>query len=359
MDFVREGTSTTKPPMLDGTNYGYWKAKMIAFLKSVDSRSWKSVLTGWEPPSIIDAIGIITLKPEIPWNKEEDEESFGNSKKVLRSLPSKAIEEANDITIMKLDELFGSLHTFEFSFKDQAPENKNLAEAIALLSKHFTKFKNKFYKKSGGYGSQTNRDGDKFGKSDKSVRCHECEGYRHFQAEYPTYLKTKKKSVNITLLDEDTLSDRRPKTTRTKPRRISNTIHGQSSTDDELKKVIGEYENLMKSVRLLPQGTQSLEDVLSMGKLKNNREGLGYDVLSTNVDDWYFDSGCSKHMIGNSLMFTDLIDCRIGQVTFGDEVKGNVIGKGNIDLLEAPKLKNVRLVEGLSANLISICQLCD
>ncbi|TYJ98065.1 putative retroelement [Cucumis melo var. makuwa] len=108
----------------------------------------------------------------------------------------------------------------------------------------------------------------------------------------------------------------------------------------------------MKSVRLLPQGTQSLEDVLSMGKLKNNREGLGYDVLSTNVDDWYFDSGCSKHMIDNSLMFTDLIDCRIGQVTFGDEVKGNVIGKGNIDLLEAPKLKNVRLVEGLSANLI-------
>ncbi|TYJ98064.1 gag-proteinase polyprotein [Cucumis melo var. makuwa] len=265
MDFVREGTSTTKPSILDGTNYGYWKAKMIAFLKSVDSRSWKSVLTGWEPPSIIDATGIITLKPKIPWNKEEDEESFGNSKvlnallngvdqnvlklintctsakkiwsilevaykgiaklkvsrlliltsrfealrmnndetiaefkKVLRSLPSKAIEEANDITIMKLDELFGSLHTFEFSFKDQA---------IALLSKHFTKFKNKFYKKSGGYDSQTNRDGDKSGKSDKSVRCHECEGYRHFQAEYPTYLKIKKKSVNITLLDEDTLSD--------------------------------------------------------------------------------------------------------------------------------------------------------
>ena len=45
--------------------------------------------------------------------------------KVLRSLPSKAIEEANDITIMKLDELFGSLHTFEFSFKDQGQKKKN------------------------------------------------------------------------------------------------------------------------------------------------------------------------------------------------------------------------------------------
>lgn len=45
-------------------------------------------------------------------------------------------------------------------------------------------------------------------------------------------------------------------------------------------------------------------------------------------------------------------------VTFGG-VKGNVIGKGNIDLPNTLKLNNVRLVEGLSANLISISQLCD
>lgn len=45
-------------------------------------------------------------------------------------------------------------------------------------------------------------------------------------------------------------------------------------------------------------------------------------------------------------------------VTFGG-VKGNVIGKGNIGLPNTLKLNNVRLVEGLSANLISISQLCD
>ncbi|KAA0035442.1 putative mitochondrial protein [Cucumis melo var. makuwa] len=47
-----------------------------------------------------------------------------------------------------------------------------------------------------------------------------------------------------------------------------------------------------------------------------------------------------------------------GSVTFGG-VKGNVIGKGNIGLPNTLKLNNVRLVEGLSANLISISQLCD
>ncbi|KAA0067203.1 uncharacterized protein E6C27_scaffold418G00050 [Cucumis melo var. makuwa] len=44
-------------------------------------------------------------------------------------------------------------------------------------------------------------------KSDKSVRCHECKGYRHFQPECPTYLKRKKKILNITLSDEDKSSN--------------------------------------------------------------------------------------------------------------------------------------------------------
>ncbi|TYK19673.1 Receptor-like protein 12 [Cucumis melo var. makuwa] len=74
---------------------------------------------------------------------------FKMVQKVLRSLPPRfsmkvtTIEEANDITTMKLDELFGLLHMFKLSFEDQA---------VALLSKRFTKFKNKFYKKAGGYG---------------------------------------------------------------------------------------------------------------------------------------------------------------------------------------------------------------
>lgn len=64
-------------------------------------------------------------------------------------------------------------------------------------------------------------------------------------------------------------------------------------------------------------------------------------------------------MTGNSLLFTELHEFRIGRVTFGDGVKGNVTGKGNIDLPSVAKLNNVKLVEGLSANLISISQLCD
>ncbi|KAA0065462.1 gag-pol polyprotein [Cucumis melo var. makuwa] len=53
---------------------------MIAFLNSVDNICWKSVLTGWESPSVKDVASKTTPKREITRTKEEDEELFGNSK---------------------------------------------------------------------------------------------------------------------------------------------------------------------------------------------------------------------------------------------------------------------------------------
>jgi hypothetical protein len=35
-------------PTFDGTNYGYWKARMRFFLKSIDY--WSIVETGWTKP---------------------------------------------------------------------------------------------------------------------------------------------------------------------------------------------------------------------------------------------------------------------------------------------------------------------
>ena len=49
----------------------------------------------------------------------------------------------------------------------------------------------------------------------------------------------------------------------------------------------------------------------------------------------------------------------VGHVTFGDGVKGRVLGKGTLDFEGLPRLKNVLHVGGLAANLISISQLCD
>lgn len=100
------------------------------------------------------------------------------------------------------------------------------------MKKQVLKLKSKFYKRSGGYGSQSNREvnnsnSSRFGssslythkrkdvdksdsqslRSDRSFRCHECESFEHYQAKCPTFLKRKKNSFFVTLSNEESSSD--------------------------------------------------------------------------------------------------------------------------------------------------------
>src|SRR4030065_2234304 len=74
--------NVNKPPIMDGTNYDYWKARMVAFLKSLDSKTWKAVVKGWEHPKVKDKDGKDTseLKLEEDWTDDEDKLALGNSK---------------------------------------------------------------------------------------------------------------------------------------------------------------------------------------------------------------------------------------------------------------------------------------
>ena len=72
MNFMREGASVTRPPLLDGENYCYWKARMKAFIKAVEEKAWRSILTGWTHPTMKDSEGRSILKPEEIWSLDED-----------------------------------------------------------------------------------------------------------------------------------------------------------------------------------------------------------------------------------------------------------------------------------------------
>lgn len=78
----KEGGFINKQSILDGTNYEYWKVRMVALLKSIDSKTWKAVIKGWEHPIVKDKDGkaMDDLKPKEDWSKEEDEQALGNSK---------------------------------------------------------------------------------------------------------------------------------------------------------------------------------------------------------------------------------------------------------------------------------------
>src|SRR3954468_4810424 len=74
---------------------------------------------------------------------------------------------------------------------------------------------------------------------------------------------------------------------------------------------------------------------------------------------WYLDSRCSRHMTGRRSTFQDLVLKPGGEVKFGGDQKGKIIGSGTISLGNSPSITNVLLVEGLTHNLLSISQLRD
>jgi len=77
----KEGGSIIRPPILDGANYDHWKARMVAFLKSMDQKPWKAIIKGWEHHVVIDKEGkyTSTLKQEEEWSKEEYKLALCNS----------------------------------------------------------------------------------------------------------------------------------------------------------------------------------------------------------------------------------------------------------------------------------------
>ena len=73
------------------------------------------------------------------------------------------------------------------------------------------------------------------------------------------------------------------------------------------------------------------------------------------------DSGCTNHMTREKDMFTSFLPSgeQSGNIVFGDNGKGEVLGLGKIAISNDNSISNVLLVNSLSYNLLSISQLCE
>jgi len=81
--------------------------------------------------------------------------------------------------------------------------------------------------------------------------------------------------------------------------------------------------------------------------------------LEESKQQWYLDSGCSKHMTGDKSKFLSISFKQEGHVTYGDYNKGRILGRGSIGDKDILVIHDVLYVEGLKHNLLSISQLCD
>jgi len=82
-------------------------------------------------------------------------------------------------------------------------------------------------------------------------------------------------------------------------------------------------------------------------------------LRASSREDWYFDSGCSRHMTGVKKYLVDIKSYSTNFVTFGDRAKGEIIGVRKLVCIGFSRRDDVLLVKGLATNLISINQLYD
>ncbi|KAH9670992.1 CCHC-type domain-containing protein [Citrus sinensis] len=371
----REGQSTTRPPYFDGNNYLYWKIRMRIYLQALDYEIWKIVNDGPFMPLTKNEVGEDIPKPSWDWNDFEKRKAFLNSKamnalfcaldkkefhrvsscestneiwykleviyegtnqvkeskinrltdivstlgalgktfsnsekvkKIIRSLPKEwrpkrtAIEEAKDLNVLPIDDLIDSLISYEEDLavkKGHEEKKKNIAlkaskhesdeesemddEELAMLARRFRKFykKNNEQRKFRGYKNKK--------KKKKSIICYECKKPGHIRPECPLLNKFKKKAMVATWDDSDE----------------------ETSDDDEQQE--------MTNLALMAIGEESCDELDEGSKKKKNK--------------WYLDSGCSRHMTGNYSWFSSFTKIENGgDVSFGDNSKGKIIGIGNV-----------------------------
>ena len=64
---MKEGQSIGRPPLLEGPNYGYWKAHMKAFLKAIDEKAGSAIEKAWIALTVTNDKGIMTKLIQDKW----------------------------------------------------------------------------------------------------------------------------------------------------------------------------------------------------------------------------------------------------------------------------------------------------
>jgi hypothetical protein len=148
-------------------------------------------------------------------------------RKILRSLPEcfrikvTTIEESKDLEEMKIEELVGSLQTYELSLphvkklktialkaskkKVEASyeeESEDEEKVVAMLAKNFRRLMkdDRFKKKFSEKAKKPLREAEPEDEKDpRGPRCFECSGCGHIQADCRNLKKSKGKAYNVTL----------------------------------------------------------------------------------------------------------------------------------------------------------------
>ncbi|KAH9668399.1 hypothetical protein KPL70_021401 [Citrus sinensis] len=284
--------------------------------------------------------------------------TFSNSekvKKIIRPLPKEwrpkrtAIEEAKNLNTLPLDDLIGSLISYEEDLaaeKGDEEKKKSIAlkaskyesdggsepddEELAMLARRFRKF----FKKTGERRKFQNFKNQREKK--EVITCYECKKPGHIRSECPLINKLKKKATVATWDDsEEDSSDEEGL------QEVSNLALMAIGDDDNLNEVNDPtYDELYDAFKDLHN------ELMKIGK-KNG--------LKKKKNKWYLDSGCSRHMTGNYAWFSCFTKIENGgEVSFGDNSKGKILGIGNVGKVSSTLIENILFVGNRCGNVYII-----
>lgn len=300
-------------------------------------------------------------------------------RKILRSLPKRfdmkvvAIEEAHDISKKKVDEIVGSLQTFEMGFKNnESTEKKNksialvsntedepeeseigtdkeLTKAIAILGRQFNKImkrmdqKPKSNNKNSNFDSSKDSDSSRKTKSDdkgKGIQCHGCEGFGHIKAECPTYLKKQKKGLAVTWSDgESSESDSDEESAKLVTALTSVCGSDSDSSEEEVTfdELSSSYRELcIRSAEVCQQGEKQKKIIMKLEAEKKEHletiEKLNSEVIMLNAKLDHMSKSIRMQNSGTEVLEEILLD---GKNT-GD-MTGIGFEKGSSSYINQPK----------------------
>ncbi|GKD07196.1 retrovirus-related pol polyprotein from transposon TNT 1-94, partial [Tanacetum coccineum] len=135
----------------------------------------------------------------------------------------------------------------------------------------------------------------------------------------------------------------------------------KSSTSGNLKVLVMAVRDFKKFFKIKGRTKRLMSEVLEviavrkmMKRLKKKRVSW----LKHLPDEWIKEIRCTKHMTGNRKLFSTYKAYNGGNVIFGSNLRGNIIGKDTISH-DSLNIANVEHVDNLGFNLLSVSQICD
>ncbi|KAH9779116.1 hypothetical protein KPL71_007601 [Citrus sinensis] len=275
MSLQRDGGSLARPPVLDGTNYAYWKQIMEIYLTAIDERVWQCVLTGYTPPIKIDEDGVASPKPVREWTNDELDASGYNVKGLNAIVNGVNVFQHQLISACKtskaawdiLQNLVGGL----IVHNDSSKHESNIIDASTSESSHLAPCKEDTDSRLDTIVQHINQNND----SDSNVSDIDINDKKAFHESYKMMFAKWEEvyNENVTLMTQvsNLLDD--------KAKLESEVIHYKSlltDKDNQLLAMTTELENTKKSLKMMSSGTQMLYHILSLGKSSLDHHGLRY-----------------------------------------------------------------------------------